>query len=75
MIIHERFANMIETYRADPESVFHTWFVHGEDRLKAFRGIRRGVEPVAAEIRAGTFGNDFRGSSLEVVLNSITEQK
>ena len=75
VIIHERFAKIIEAYRADPESVFHTWFIHGEDRLKAFRSIRLGVEQVAADIHSGTFGNDFRGSSLEAVLNSITEQK
>jgi len=33
------------------------------------------VEQVVADIKAGTFGNDFRGSSLELVMNSITEQK
>lgn len=75
MIVHDRFAKIIESYRADPESVFHTWFIHSEDRLKAFRSIRRGVEQVISDIHSGSFGNDFRGSSLEVVLNAITEQK
>lgn len=72
---HQAFDRIIRNYKEDPESVYHTWFVNSEDRLKAFRAIRRGVEQVVREIKAGTFGNDFRGSSLEVVLNSITEQK
>ena len=62
-------------YRQDPESVYLTWFVNGVERLKAFRAIRRGVEQVDADIKSGIFPNDFRGSSLETVLNSITEQK
>jgi type II restriction enzyme len=61
-------------YREDPESVFRTWFL-GEDRLKAFRTIRRGVQLVVEDILAGTFPNDYRGSSLEVVMTAITEQK
>jgi type II restriction enzyme len=66
---------LIQTYKADPESVYNTWFVSNEDRLKAFRAIRRGVLNVIQDIKSGTFGNDFKDSSLEVVLNSITEQK
>lgn len=61
-------------YREDPESVYHTWFL-GEDRLKAFRTIRRGVQLVVEDILAGKFPNDYRGSSLEVVMTAITEQK
>lgn len=37
--------NLIETitnYKQDSESVYHTWFINNEDRLKAFRSIRRG---------------------------------
>lgn len=75
MLQEDRFLNIVEAYRQDPESVFQTWFVNGADRLKAFRSIRRGVEQVVDDIRAGRFGNDFRGSSLEFVLNCITEQK
>jgi type II restriction enzyme len=71
----DRLKRIIHTYKADPESVYNTWFINGDDRLKAFRAIRRGVEQVIADIKAGSFGNDFRGSSLEFVLNSITEQK
>ena len=70
-----RLQQIIQQYKTDPESVYHTWFINSEERLKAFRAIRRGVEQVVADIKAGSFGNDFRGSSLELVLNSITEQK
>ncbi len=65
---------LIQRYRSDDESVYHTWFL-GEDRLKAFRTIRRGVQQVVEEIQRGAFPSDFRGSSLEVVMAAITEQK
>lgn len=71
----DRVKRIIHTYKTDPESVYNTWFINSDERLKAFRAIRRGVEQVIADIKAGSFGNDFRGSSLEFVLNSITEQK
>jgi type II restriction enzyme len=66
---------IVNRYRADPESVYNTWFIDNETRLKAFRSIRRGVSEVARAIQAGTFGNDFKGSPLETVLDCITEQK
>ncbi|MBI4190944.1 MAG: hypothetical protein HY525_10455 [Betaproteobacteria bacterium] len=66
---------VIDRYKADPESVYNTWFIGGEERMKAFRAIRRGVRDTVDAIAAGTFGNDFRGSPLEVVLTAITEQK
>jgi type II restriction enzyme len=66
---------LIEHYKSDPESVYNTWFIGGEERLKAFRAIRRGVLDTVESIAAGTFGNDFKGSPLEVVLTAITEQK
>ena len=65
---------LVSRYCADPESVYHTWFL-GEDRLKAFRTIRRGIQGVVEDIQAGTFPRDYRGSSLEVVMAAITEQK
>ncbi len=65
----------ITAYKNDPESVYHTWFIKNEARLKAFRAIRRGVEQVVTDIQAGLFPTDFKGSSLEVVLTAITEQK
>jgi type II restriction enzyme len=67
--------NLIAQYKSDPESVYNTWFVGGEARMKAFRSIRRGVRDTVDSIASGTFGNDFKGSPLEVVLNAITEQK
>lgn len=66
---------IIVQYKSDPESVYKTWFVNNEERLKAFRSIRRGVEQVVSDIKQKRFGNDFKGSSLEFVLTCITEQK
>jgi len=66
---------LITRYKADPESVYSTWFINGEERMKAFRAIRRGVKDTVDAIAAGTFGNDFKGSPLEFVLTAITEQK
>ncbi len=66
---------LAERYKADPESVYTSWFRDSDARMKAFRSIRRGVMDVIAAIDAGDFGNDFRGSPLEPVLAAITEQK
>lgn len=65
----------IQSYKNDAESVYHSWFINGDERLKAFRSIRRGVRQVIKEIKDGCFPNDFKNSSLEFVLNAITEQK
>jgi len=70
-----RLGPLAESYKSDPESVYNTWFVGSEARLKAFRSIRRGVDAVVQDIRTGLFPNDFKGSSLEFVLACITEQK
>ncbi len=67
--------SIIQRYKADEETVYNTWFVNNEERLKAFRSIRRGVLDVIRDIKNGSFGNDFKGSSLEFVLSCITEQK
>ena len=66
---------LVKRYKADIESVYNTWFIDNETRMKAFRSIRRGVMEVTSSIKNGTFGNDFKGSPLEFVLNCITEQK
>src|SRR3990172_11203159 len=66
---------LIQSYKSDPESVYNTWFISSEERMKAFRSIRRGVRDTVDAISAGSFGNDFKGSPLEVVLSAITEQK
>ncbi|AJE02153.1 hypothetical protein [Geobacter pickeringii] len=66
---------LVQRYKADPESVYNTWFIEGEARTKAFRSIRRGVLDVIEAIKRGSFPNDFKGSPLEFVLSCITEQK
>jgi len=66
---------IIEQYKTDSESVYNTWFIDNDQRLKAFRTIRRGVLQVIADIKNKNFPNDFKGSSLELVLSCIAEQK
>lgn len=66
---------LVNRYKNDSESVYNTWFIENETRMKAFRSIRRGVINIIDSIKEGTFGNDFKGSPLEFVLNCITEQK
>ena len=67
-------ARLIEHWKADPRSTYNTWFLW-EERLKNFRSIRRGIGIVVRDIQAGTFGNVYRGSSLETVVSSIAEQR
>ena len=67
--------SIIDDYKKDGETVYNSWFINNDERLKAFRSIRRGVLEVIEDIKNGCFGNDFKGSSLEFVLNCITEQK
>ena len=69
------FTQIIHQYKSDTESVYNTWFVDNDQRLKAFRTIRRGILQVIADIKNKTFPNDFKESSLEFVLSCIAEQK
>tara|TARA_R110001583_G_scaffold16737_1_gene68431 strand:+ start:4037 stop:5326 length:1290 start_codon:yes stop_codon:yes gene_type:complete len=71
----EKFEQLITRYKSDTESVYNTWFVNNDERLKAFRSIRRGVQQVINDIKEKKFPNDFKGSSLEFVLSCIAEQK
>lgn len=71
----DNLGNIIRQYKSDSESVYNTWFINNEERLKAFRSIRRGVMQVIDDIKQKKFINDFKGTSLEFVLNCITEQK
>lgn len=71
----EKLEKLITNYKANSESVYNTWFINNEDRLKAFRSIRRGVQQVIKDIKENKFPNDFKGSSLEFVLSCISEQK
>lgn len=45
------FNSIIKQYKDDKESVYNTWFINNEDRLKAFRSIRRGVMQVIEDIK------------------------
>jgi len=65
---------LVERYHADPESVYHTWFLD-EGRLKVFRTIRRGIQALVQDLEHGSFHNDYHGSSLEAVVEVIAEQK
>lgn len=73
--MNTNFQPLIQQYKSDKESVYNTWFINNEDRLKAFRSIRRGIMQVIEDIKFKRFPNDFKGSSLEFVLSVITEQK
>jgi type II restriction enzyme len=66
---------LITQYKNDSNLVYNTWFIENEERLKAFRSIRRGVLQVIKDIQENKFPNDFKQSSLEFVLSCITEQK
>ncbi|MED5102928.1 hypothetical protein P9858_22645 [Niallia circulans] len=65
----------IDEYKNDPESVYQTWFINNNDRLKAFRTIKNAIKVVIKEIENNTFPCDFKGSSLEVAISAIAEQK
>lgn len=65
---------LIHRWKSDPHSTYSTWFLW-EERLKNFRSIRRGISQVVREIENGSFGNAYRGSSLETVVYSIAEQR
>lgn len=65
---------LLTRWREDPSGTYRTWFLW-EQRLKNFRSIRQGISAVVAEIEAGTFGNVYKGSSLETVVGSIAEQR
>ena len=70
----ELLRTLVERWRDDPGSTYRTWFLW-EERLKNFRSIRRGIAQVVEEIDAGTFGNVYKGSSLETIVGSIAEQR
>jgi type II restriction enzyme len=68
------FRDLVKRWRGDPGGTYQSWFLWN-DRLKNFRSIRRGVEEVVSEIDAGTFVSAYRGSSLEMVVGAIAEQR
>jgi type II restriction enzyme len=70
----ERVPRLIERWKEDPGSTYRSWFLWDE-RVKNFRSIRSGVRVVVEEIAQGSFGNAYRGSSLETVVHAIAEQR
>lgn len=68
------FRKLIDAWRADPGATYRNWFLW-EERLKNFRSIRRGLQQVVREIENDSFGNVYKGSSLEVAVKSIAEQR
>ena len=64
MIDSQEIPAIIENYKNDSQSVYNTWFINNDVRLKAFGAIRRGVEQVIADIKGGSFPADFKGSKL-----------
>lgn len=67
-------ATLIRRWRDDPDGTYQSWFLWPE-RLKNFRSIRRGIQQVITEIKEDAFGTAYRGSSLEIVVKSIAEQR
>ena len=67
-------SELIARWREDEGATYQTWFLW-DQRLKNFRSIRRGIAAVVQEIEAGTFGNAYKGSSLQTVVGSIAEQR
>ena len=65
---------LLERWRNDPSGTYRSWFLWDE-RIKNFRSIRRGIDLVVEEIDTGTFGNTYRGSSLETIVSSVAEQR
>jgi len=68
------YATLIQRWKDDPGGTYRTWFLW-EERIKNFRSIRTGIAEVVREIEAGTFGNVYKGSSLETVVGAISEQR
>ena len=67
--------DLILRYISDSESVYNTWFNNNQRRIDAFPSIRYGVIDTIRSIKEETFGNNFKGSPLEVILSYITDQK
>lgn len=65
---------LLARWKDDPNGTYLSWFLW-EERIKNFRSIRRGLQEVVAEIGSGAFGNSYRGSSLETVVQSVAEQR
>ena len=49
--------DLILKFKMDSESVYNTWFIYNNMRMKAFRSIRRGVIDTIRSIKDETFRN------------------
>jgi len=72
--VAEPLGALIRRWKDDPGGTYRTWFLW-EERVKNFRSIRSGIAEVVREIEAGTFGNVYKGSSLETVVGAVAEQR
>lgn len=70
----EALAQLIARWKDDAGATYRSWFLW-DQRIKNFRSIRAGIAEVVREIDAGSFGNVYKGSSLETVVHSIAEQR
>ena len=67
-------ASLIARWKEDVGGTYRSWFLW-DQRIKNFRSIRTGIAEVVREIDAGSFGNVYKGSSLEAEVHSIAEQR
>ena len=72
--MHDTLPWLIDHWKNDPQGTDNRWFLWVE-RLKNFRSIRRGIGQVMRDIEAGTFGNLYRGSTLETAVHSVAEPR
>lgn len=72
--MNDALAQLVSRWKEDAGGTYRSWFLW-EQRIKNFRSIRAGIAEVVREIDAGTFGNVYKGSSLETVVHSIAEQR
>lgn len=74
MKVAQNLAKILPEWKEEANGLYQTWFLW-EERLKNFRAIRSGVHALVQDIKNGTFGNSFKGSSLQTVVQSVAEQK
>lgn len=52
---------ILTIFKQDQESVFNTWFINNDERLKVFRSIRRGAKKVIEDIKKNVSGMTLKG--------------
>ena len=65
---------LIARWREDADGTYQSWFLW-DQRLRNFRTIRRGIGTVVEEIAGASFGNVYKGSSLETIVRAVAEQR